>query len=1184
MTSKLAMAGNQVKVISQNMAGGTLYLHHLLTSEKPDFIFLQENCTSTADMMLRVHSFGYKCEANIDVLNPHKPGTAVVRRDTLPSPQVQNIVERRLQSITMGSTTWLNLYAPSGSNHKTERDDLFSQELFQALATAGGGATLPWLVGDWNCVVEEGQTTANFREKLSKVLRDLVRAFKYTDGFSHLHPDLQEYTFHRPGVAQSRLDRLYCPPGVEGMLKEISHLRGIYDHSGIVARLEIPVVRSQPPPQATAYWKLNTSVLNDSQFLGQFKRYYHRLKTLHPPPESHDEPETDDPDPTLASPPGEGQENLPDIVDWWEEIQSALVQFLQDYSSNLVRERKSTKSFLFASLKSATRREEWDTVAILKEKLQKLLKYEALGLLIRSRYQQNSEEERASLFHQGREVRMSGKRNLDKLRLRTVTENGQEETCLTSDKDKILEECLQFYDALFNGRHDGHLVDTGRSFQHSNEHLEEFLGGLDKLSEESQEDLVRPLAKEEVKWALQRCKSGKAPGLDGLPSEYYRKTWDVIGEDFFKVLQCTLTRVRLAESWRHGVTRLMAKVEGVPTVVELRPVTLLLCSYKLLTSVLAFRLRKVLPEVIKSSQLAVPGRQIMSGGFNLISAIEYINDRRGRGGYVVSYDDIKAFDRASVEYGDKVMEAMRFPLKFRAWVRMAHEGATTRLLFGTSGLSRIIQVTFSLRQGDGFSMPLYCLQREPLLRRVAAVLSGLRIGSNPVVSYREVDEAFCDDENIVSSDLGDIIKYDQVTQRYEAQSGAMLSRSSKCKILYLGTWRGRQGAPFPWLQVVEELRVFGLILTPDYKETLKRTWEETFRGVQRSIFSWKQRNFDTMVQRVEAARTFALSKLWYVCQVLPLPFTFAKKIESLLSSFIFRGKPERLKLTELCLPPERGGLSLPELRSKADALRLKQLTRMLQHKEGGSYRHMCYWLGQHLQPYLSEMMDLAPVRHGELPPFFQHALDLLKDGFQYFGVEPRELDQITSKVIYQNFTPDLPDAKVTDRYPAINFPAVVWPRLCYTVLEPAARQVVFDLVHGLVRNRKRLHQQGRVEDPWCRVCPAAPATGQRSVHDTTHILTACRLVRQAWQYVRALVHRHQPGGAVLEDKELVNFTFPLEWQDKEVVWILASFFEMVFKECETRGRELTVKGVRGMLKAKLIEVKNRHVGLLLVQL
>ena len=45
-----------------------------------------------------------------------------------------------------------------------------------------------------------------------------------------------------------------------------------------------------------------------------------------------------------------------------------------------------------------------------------------------------------------------------------------------------------------------------------------------------------------------------------------------------------------------------------------------------------------------------------------------------------------------------------------------------------------------------------------------------------------------------------------------------------------------------------------------------------------------------MFQQAEVARTFAQSKLWCVSQVLPLPKPIAKKIESLLSSFLFSGK------------------------------------------------------------------------------------------------------------------------------------------------------------------------------------------------------------------------------------------------------------------------------------------------------
>ena len=85
---------------------------------------------------------------------------------------------------------------------------------------------------------------------------------------------------------------------------------------------------------------------------------------------------------------------------------------------------------------------------------------------------------------------------------------------------------------------------------------------------------------------------------------------------------------------------------------------------------------------------------------------------------------------------------------------------------------------------------------------------------------------------------------------------------------------------------LEGLKVLSLFLTPHYKTTLHRTWEEVIKGFRKTISSWKERDLGSIFLRVEAVNMFPLSKLWYVSQVLPLPSSFAKKFNSLLSSFI----------------------------------------------------------------------------------------------------------------------------------------------------------------------------------------------------------------------------------------------------------------------------------------------------------
>ena len=116
--------------------------------------------------------------------------------------------------------------------------------------------------------------------------------------------------------------------------------------------------------------------------------------------------------------------------------------------------------------------------------------------------------------------------------------------------------------------------------------------------------MIKQLTVEEIKQIVfKECASNKSPGLDGLPYEFFQVTWDIIGMDFVDVLQVQLQRFNLIESDRHGATRLCSKVDGVPEISELRPITLLNCDYKILSKVFVKRMCPVMSEIILSGQL-----------------------------------------------------------------------------------------------------------------------------------------------------------------------------------------------------------------------------------------------------------------------------------------------------------------------------------------------------------------------------------------------------------------------------------------------------------------------------------------------------------------------------------------------------------------------------------------------------
>ena len=49
---------------------------------------------------------------------------------------------------------------------------------------------------------------------------------------------------------------------------------------------------------------------------------------------------------------------------------------------------------------------------------------------------------------------------------------------------------------------------------------------------------------------------------------------------------------------------------------------------------------------------------------------------------------------------------------------------------------------------------------------------------------------------------------DEAVQRFEQLSGAILNRSSKSKVLGLGSWKTRNVWPLSWLKTVDSLKIF----------------------------------------------------------------------------------------------------------------------------------------------------------------------------------------------------------------------------------------------------------------------------------------------------------------------------------------------------------------------------------------
>ncbi|KAI3377340.1 hypothetical protein L3Q82_008544, partial [Scortum barcoo] len=245
-----------------------------------------------------------------------------------------------------------------------------------------------------------------------------------------------------------------------------------------------------------------------------------------------------------------------------------------------------------------------------------------------------------------------------------------------------------------------------------------------KVETEANTKLEAQLTPQELYAALMSLKSGKAPGIDGLPVDFYKSFWSVLGEDLLEVFNDCLERGRLPLSCRRAVITLLPKKGDLQELKNWRPVSLLCTDYKIMSKVLASRLREVMASIIHPDQTyCVPGR-LISDNVTLIRDILEVSGSLAVDTGLISIDQEKAFDRVEHKYLWQTLAAFGFSPGFIAKIRVLYCDIASVLKIN-GGLSAPFRVQRGIRQGCCLSGMLYSLAIEPLLHKLRNKLSGV---------------------------------------------------------------------------------------------------------------------------------------------------------------------------------------------------------------------------------------------------------------------------------------------------------------------------------------------------------------------------------------------------------------------------------------------------------------------------
>jgi hypothetical protein len=254
--------------------------------------------------------------------------------------------------------------------------------------------------------------------------------------------------------------------------------------------------------------------------------------------------------------------------------------------------------------------------------------------------------------------------------------------------------------------------------------------------------LTAPFSCEEVKKALFQIGDLKAPGPDGMHAIFYKRFWDLLGDDLVKEVLDAVNSAKLPDGWNDTTVVLIPKVNNPTMVSQFRPISLCNVVCKVISKMLANRFRTTLSDVISDNQsVFVPGRLITDNILLAYKSIHTIKKKQGKRGLcAVKLDMHKSYDRVEWCFLEKIMLKMGCA---RRWVDMIM--ACVKSVRYKVRINSMETETFSptrgLRQGDPLSPYLFLLVAEGLSSLLRGAenrgeIPGVRVCQNaPVVSH-----------------------------------------------------------------------------------------------------------------------------------------------------------------------------------------------------------------------------------------------------------------------------------------------------------------------------------------------------------------------------------------------------------------------------------------------------------------